>query len=279
MEPEQRVTGEFELNVGGERLAIRLNLPTNSTKPHRVLPIFQQMTNSFIDISKKAAEARGKEISCKEGCSACCRPPVPISELEVYQLAELVESMPEPRRSEVRKKFSDACEHFSRIGWFDRIAACDELGKSKPLAIVAEELDDAVNEYFQQDIACPFLEDNLCSIHAARPLVCREHLVTSPAENCSRVNNEPVEGLDLLVSPSKIIQFIGRTGRFNGLGFVPLIRALELAERFPEAFEKKDTKYWVDEFFDRLSNKRPTKEESVLESRKKRSKHRKPRKR
>jgi Fe-S-cluster containining protein len=32
---------------------------------------------------------------------------------------------------------------------------------------------------------CPFLEDESCSIHPDRPLVCREYLVTSPAELCA----------------------------------------------------------------------------------------------
>ncbi len=266
MDPSERVTGEFELNISGERLVIRLNLPTTSVKPHRVLPLFQQMTNSFVDVSVKAAEAKAKQISCKPGCCACCIPPVPISELEVYQIAELVESMAEPRRSEIKKRFADACSHFRSIGWFDRIAACDEMGKKLPLAEVARELQMAVNEYFFEGIPCPFLEGQQCSIHSARPLVCREHLVTSPPENCSRINDEPVDGLDLVVSPSRTVQHIGRTNRVNGLGFIPLIRALELAERFPENYKEKETKYWVQEFFDRLSGRHPVKEEAISRS-------------
>lgn len=279
MESDERVTGVIELNIGGEHLAVRFNLPTEPVKPHRVLPIFQQMTNSFVDLSVKAVEAQGETISCKAGCGACCRQPVPISELEVYQIAELVEAMPEPRRSEVKKRFSDASEHFSKIGWFDRIAACDELGKTESMSTVAKELQDAVDEYFREGVPCPFLENESCSIHTARPLVCREYLVTSPAENCSRLNRKAIQRIDLLVSPSKTVQFLGRTGRMMGLGLLPLIRALELAEKFPESYEEKKAQEWVGEFFDRLSKTTQSKEESVLAARKQRGKQRKPRKR
>jgi hypothetical protein len=37
-------------------------------------------------------------------------------------------------------------------------------------------------------VACPFLEDEACSIHADRPLSCREYLVTSPPELCAALS-------------------------------------------------------------------------------------------
>ena len=39
---------------------------------------------------------------------------------------------------------------------------------------------------------CPFLEEESCSIHPDRPLVCREYLVTSPAELCAGPTQEGV---------------------------------------------------------------------------------------
>jgi hypothetical protein len=39
--------------------------------------------------------------------------------------------------------------------------------------------------YFALGVPCPFLEEESCSIHPDRPLVCREYLVTSPAELCA----------------------------------------------------------------------------------------------
>ncbi len=46
--------------------------------------------------------------------------------------------------------------------------------------------------YFALGVPCPFLEDESCSIHPERPLVCREYLVTSPAELCAGPEQEGV---------------------------------------------------------------------------------------
>jgi len=211
------------------------------------------MTNSFFDLSLKVVEAQGETMSCKKGCGACCRQPVPISELEVYQIAELVESMPEPRRSEIKNRFSDACEHFAKMGWFEKVAACDELGRTEGRAAVAEKLRELIDVYFREGIPCPFLEAESCSIHPSRPLVCREYAVTSPPENCSRLDRQAIRPIELLVNPSTTVQYLGRTGRLGGIGLLPLVRALELAAGFPEEFEEKKAEEWIGEFFDRLS--------------------------
>ncbi|MFH1745874.1 MAG: YkgJ family cysteine cluster protein, partial [Planctomycetota bacterium] len=37
-------------------------------------------------------------------------------------------------------------------------------------------------QYFNLQLACPFLVDESCGIHARRPVACRDYNVTSPAE-------------------------------------------------------------------------------------------------
>ena len=69
-----------------------------------------------------AVEAKGREISCKKGCGACCSQPVPVAEIEAYQIAELVENLPEPRRTEVKERFDKAFAHFAEIGWFEKLS-------------------------------------------------------------------------------------------------------------------------------------------------------------
>ena len=263
MNSDDRELVEIQLNFAGEPQTIRMGLPTQPVKPHRVLPVFQQMTNYLVGLSVKEIERQGGEISCREHCGACCRQPVPVSELEIYQIAELVDSMPEPRRSEVKQRFSDACEHFREMGWFERIAECGRSGNTLPLDAVKKNLKDLVDEYFLEGVACPFLEDESCSIHTDRPLVCREYLVTSPPEYCSRQGRAEVRRVNLFISPSKTVQFVGSTNRLRDVGFVPLIRALELAKQLPESFEEKRPAQWVGEFIDRLSGPKSASEPAI----------------
>lgn len=56
-------------------------------------------------------------------------------------------------------------------------------------------------EYFAAGVACPFLEDEACSIHADRPLVCREYLVTSPPDLCAALS-PGIEQVTLEARPS-----------------------------------------------------------------------------
>jgi len=169
MKTEDWVTGQITLSVHGAPLEMQMTVPAKSVKPHRMLPIFQQIANSFTDLGVKAVEAENKKISCKKGCGACCRQPVPLAEIEAYQIAELVENLPEPRRGKVKMRFDEAAKHFHKIGWFEKLENCKEK----------EEIEKTVLEYFFEGVACPFLEEESCSIHQDRPVACREYLVTT----------------------------------------------------------------------------------------------------
>lgn len=249
----ERVTGKINLAVNGIPIEMDFAAPSGPVKAHRMLPIFQGMANIFADIGSQAVESKGEKISCGPKCTACCFPPVPILELEVYQLSELVNSMPEPRRTEVKRRFSRAVAHFSEIGWLDKLnELSDRYGKDS-VENVAQELQTLGIEYYREGVPCPFLEDDLCSIHTERPLACREYLVTSPAVNCSLENGEPIVGVNLPVAMSKIVRHIARSGRMAEFGFIPLIQALELSEKLPELFEEKKATEWLSEFFEKFA--------------------------
>ena len=249
----ETITGRIALKINGVPIEMELTVPAAPVKPQRMLPVFQQMTNTFVEFGVYAAESEGRSVSCKAGCGACCRQPVPISEVEVYQIAELVETMPEPERSEIKKRFADAVERFNQIGWFDKMDREAEAAKTLESASAAKRLMPVALEYFAAGVPCPFLENESCSIHESRPLACREYLVTSPAENCSRPNAENIDKIEMTVRPSKILNRIGRTGRFGGVGTLTLIRALDLAERYPDEFPERSGDKWATEFFGNLT--------------------------
>lgn len=253
MSPEWK-TGTVKLSVSGIPMEFEMTVPAAPVKPNRMLPIFHQMANAFVDVGVQAVESTGDKISCKAGCGACCRQPVPIAEIEVYQIAELVESMPEPRRSIVKQRFADGVEHFRRIGWFDKMNSQYEGGKAKESETAVREAIDVVLEYFYEGVPCPFLENEACSIHESRPVACREYLVTTPAEFCSKPTAETVNVIDLLIKPSRSMRKLGATNKLDDAGLLTLIRALELAERTPETFAEKSGQDWMADYFGVLTN-------------------------
>ena len=255
MENEEWVTGNITLRIGGIPVKMELTVPAAPVKPPRMLPIFHQMANAIVGFSEEGIRNEGKEISCKMGCGACCRQPVPISEAEVYQIAALVDEMPEPRRSVIRERFRVANEYFGMSGWYDRVAALAEKASAPKADYLPKELLDEAMGYFSAGVACPFLEDESCSIHESRPLTCREYLVTSPAKNCANPTAETIDKVPLLLHPSRAMRLVGQTGLLAQWGILPLVRALDIAAKVPEQFEEKTGERWAAEFFGHLTKR------------------------
>ncbi len=246
MENEEWITGNVRLSFGGVPLDLQMTVPAKPVKPQRMLPILQQMTNSFVGLAENALENAGGRISCQKGCGACCRQAIPLAEIEAYQIAEMVKALPEPRRTEIVNRFDAAWRHFSEIGWFERLDTCINLSPPEREKIVLE--------YFYENVACPFLENECCSIHEARPFACREYLVTSPAINCSQLSAEKIRMVELPIKPSDTVRKITNSRNLNqSVNFVPLVLALEWAKRNADEFPEKTGEQWMAAFFTNLT--------------------------
>jgi Fe-S-cluster containining protein len=239
MQAGEWVSGDVTVSIHGVPLKLKVTMPDYPVKPQVMLPIFQHLSNTFTDIAVKVVERKGEQISCKMGCGACCRQPVPLSEIEIYHIAALVENMPEPRRSVVKQRFEDAAYHFYKTGWFGRYETCKDEEEFKLLAF----------EYFSQGIACPFLEEESCSIHKDRPIICREYLVTSPSELCANPSNEEIGRVELPMSATHGTCRVGRSKNLTRKNFQIMVFALLWAEQYPEPFAEKTGEEWLREFF------------------------------
>ena len=235
------VTGKITYLLFEEPVELEVTVPKAPVTLTRMLPIFQGITNDFVNMSEDNADQLGGKVSCQKGCGACCRQAVPIAEVEAYQLAELVENMPEPRRTEIKRKFAEGVKHFHDNKWFERMENYPNLS--------TKERETVVMEYFYDDIACPFLEDESCGIHLDRPLSCREYLVTSPAENCQNPTAKTIKMLPIPAKASKSLQIFGTSEKVKNLVFLPLIRAMEWAEENPIEMNELPAEVWMKEFF------------------------------
>lgn len=182
-------TGRVTLDVRGERIPVELTVPAGPVAVEDVLPVLQGLSSLFAARAAARAENDGRTVSCRAGCGACCRQMVPIAAAEARALARVVEAMPEPRRNRVRRRFDAAVAALDALGILDRIGR-------EPESRWAVSMD-----YFRAGVACPFLEDEACSIHADRPLACREYLVSSPPERCADPSSA-IETLPLEAAPS-----------------------------------------------------------------------------
>jgi Fe-S-cluster containining protein len=169
-------TGWVTLEIGRDRIPVEMTVPAGPVAVEDVLPILHGLGSLFATRATARAEAEGREVSCRAGCGACCRQLVPVAPAEARALARLVEALPEPRRERVRRRFDAALDALEPLGLMERLD--QNRGDRQRIA----------REYFAAGVACPFLEDEACSIHADRPLSCREYLVTSPPELCAALS-------------------------------------------------------------------------------------------
>jgi Fe-S-cluster containining protein len=184
-----------DLRTSAWRLEAVLPLPDGPVPFVYWLPFLRALADRSVAHAEAKAKAAGRSVSCARGCGACCRQLVGISLIEAQALAALVEAMPEPRRSAVRARFEAVKARTDESGLYELDREDPTPAMESPIASTPDEGLSAA--WFALRVACPFLENESCSIYEARPLVCREHLVTSPSVVCSRPFVEPVERLDV----------------------------------------------------------------------------------
>jgi Fe-S-cluster containining protein len=239
------VDATADIVVSGRGLRLKMAIPPGLIRPDRLLPLFQSLADSFVGLALKDAQTEGAKISCQKGCGVCCRQLVPISEVEARQLRDLINSMTEPRRSEIRARFNTARMRLQRAGLLDKLLF--------PERLKAEDRTPFALEYFSQGIACPFLDKGSCSIYPDRPISCREYLVVSPAENCAKPSPDAVKCLKLPAEVSRAVRFLN-TGQ-NPARWVPLILAVEWADAHPDEAPLRPGTELVHELLRRLVGK------------------------
>lgn len=219
----QNENARLNLTVLGRPLQVELSFPSGPAQPQDLLPALRILDDALIRLTMRAAEDTGLRISCKKGCAACCRKLVFISATEARRIRELLDELPEPKRSEVSARFARAREELQEAGLLEPLLGAPERPD--------EELWSLGKRYFQFWIACPFLEEENCTIFAERPFACREQLVTSPAEHCFPESSvKEVEQFCLPGSVSRAVAGLGRTDLSKSAGWVPLIVAPEWAK-------------------------------------------------
>ena len=215
--------------MGDLRIAHPITVPNAAVPAAEVVPALQGLVNAVVE----AAE-RGKAISCRKGCGACCRQLVPVSRTEGERLLQVVEAMPAQRREMLKARFAAAEASIEAAGLKERQGRSDR------------ELSAA---YFALGVPCPFLEDESCSIHPERPLVCREYLVTSPAELCAGPKQE---GVTPVAVPK--VSLAARGLQEEKDDWFPLAMLMAWGRARPRKVTRRTGPEWVQRFLKRMSS-------------------------
>ncbi len=238
----------LEIGISGQKVQFTVTLPRGPATWEHLLPFMRALVKVGSEISQEHFSAQGQTTSCRGGCAMCCRQRVPIAEFEAHRLRRLIESMPEPRRTEIIARFQAVEERIRAAG------VAVSLDSNEPMS--REEMTRRAGNYFRLMIACPFLENESCSIYDERPLKCREHLVTSPAENCSDPDRLPVVGLPLPLSVYMTTLFLEEDSSKPGIRWVPLNQLISWTDAHAQEQPTRTGPDLLHEFMSTLSQPR-----------------------
>jgi len=248
MPDQDQLTASAVLSVCGTKIELDIAVPSGPTVPSRLLPVFRAIADAVVAAAVEEAEGAGLAISCRRGCGACCRQLVPISRLEARQLAKLVDEAEGKRKLELVTRFERARETLQTAGLLSKLQSTEGM--------TAEERTQLGLEYFRQRIACPFLEEESCSIYSERPIACREYLVTSPAQNCANPSPKTVKCVSVPLEVSKAVRSFDAEER-DADRWVPLTLALDWAGTHRESETSRPGAELIRELFSKLTGKEP----------------------
>ena len=238
-----------QLQFGEASIQCEANVPFAPVDLPALLPALRLIADQLVDVAIDKAASENKSISCKKGCGACCRMAVPVSEPEAHRLREVVDAMPEPQKSRVQERFALGMDVFRRTGlltnMFQRVS-----GEEEERSAMAN-----LDAYYATGVPCPFLEEESCSIYDERPLICREYLVTSPAENCANIDGAGVERLPTLARPGDALILIASNLNEQRVASMPMIQLIEWTSENQNQAEANSGPEWMSLFVQTLQTK------------------------
>ncbi|HNP61665.1 MAG TPA: YkgJ family cysteine cluster protein [Nitrospirales bacterium] len=227
----------LDIQTPAGNLAASVSVPTGFIPLTDILPLMRSLGEQAQQLEIDNTTQTGDTISCQKGCAACCRMMIPVAPPEAFALLSVVEALPSPKKERLLERFQAAQEILREAGLEDglqRLAFSEHQGSD-------EELEPLNRAYYALRMPCPFLENEICSIYEQRPSACRELLVTSPAELCQDVIQNPV---NLIPSPFRIGTVLSKLWAdcYQGpIRLIPLPFALDWAK----AHESQTTRTWA----------------------------------
>jgi len=149
----------------------------------------QEIIKEIRDSQAEAVKGKGEKITCHKGCAHCCHfyMHANIQECEaivyyLYNNKSVYEAFLKNYK-EWRRKLSENGDIFKNCArlWYEK--GLKGAGEKEELAYSEE-----TARYRDQDLACPFLVNGVCSIYEVRPYLCVGTVSSSPSEWCSKTN-------------------------------------------------------------------------------------------
>jgi Putative zinc- or iron-chelating domain len=223
-----QITERFEisLNTSAGQITMAVDVPTGFVPITSIVPLMRRVGEEAQALEVTRLAEQGKVPSCQKGCAACCRMLVPLSAPEAFAVRGWVRSRPAEQQSRIIARFAETKVRLLSKGIWQQLS--ELCGASDPCS---DEIVDEVNHrYYALRLACPFLEEESCTIYDERPAACRELLVTSPADRCEDLIANPVDTIPTPMRISTVLGLLWQDVTNTSTRLIPLPLALDWAE-------------------------------------------------
>jgi Fe-S-cluster containining protein len=217
----------ISLSTPAGELATSVEAPTALVPITAIVPLTRRLGEEATALEEAQERDAGRPISCRKGCAACCRMLVPMSPPEAFALKAMVDALPIERRNALVGRLRDARARLEEAGLLTGLTALAE--SHRPLT--DEEMEPMNQAYYALRLPCPFLEGEICSIYEDRPAACRELLVTTPADLCDDLIQNPVRPLPAPVRVGTVLALLWSELNGGPPTLIPLPLALDWAEK------------------------------------------------
>lgn len=226
MTPQFNERFEIALNTSAGRITTAVDVPTGFVPLTSIVPLMRRLGEEAQALEVTRLAEQGRIASCQKGCAACCRMLVPLSAPEAFAVLDWVRSRPVEQQSRIRARFAEAKVRLLSHGVWQQLS--DICGASDHSS--DEALDEVNQRYYALRLACPFLEEETCTIYDERPAACRELLVTSPADRCADLIANTVDTIPIPLRVSTVLGLLWQELTRMPTQLIPLPLALDWAD-------------------------------------------------
>lgn len=195
---------DFEIELDGKPLHFTISYGDRPAKLSDLVPAARQLCTEIVNAATQNESERGRQVTCGKGCASCCSYLVSLSSAEAFRIEDEIFAMPFQQRQSFMRSMINGAKYILDHTMPEKLPGekDDRIGEETST-------DDISAWYGSLNLTCPFLASKSCSIYDIRPLVCREHLVTTEAPACKftspaipRVVEMPVSVASVLMQTS-----------------------------------------------------------------------------
>lgn len=202
---------------------IELDAAEGAVHVSKVVPGAHALADALLEAASTFVGDRGFPVQCRIGCSACCRHLVSVTPLEAFVLADAVAALSEEVRAGIEARTTEVRDRLVQTGLLERLRTTGgEEGKR------------LVQAYFAEQLACPMLVDDRCSVYEHRPTGCRQLLVVSEPAHCSDLQGAGVQRVPVFVDVQRALIVLSHSLFEDQPPQIPLPLALDWVASHPE---------------------------------------------